>query len=265
LPLTLTILLTILTKMKSFTWCEGQTRLWPTFFRLKNTERCFTGYHEAAKGYSKEFEKINTERKSLQSGSDDDIQHSKKRKRENSDDAAQSMTKSNKETPPSHFSHLEKQRSTLLAAQRAAKQSEVELQTQVSSWRLQVLQECIGARNRWVKNRLQADFATGQAQLIQKAKQLRMSGSGNGGTIAKCNGNWEAISSEECANFEETRSEEFFRIFAYHWQHISLSKRKLGKLLNSRHFQIESPQRSHSCRNTQWLPLSATGRGLQAN
>jgi len=141
------------------------------------------------KEIQKNLKKINTERKSRKSDSDDDIQHSKKRKRENSDDATQSMTKSNKETPPSHFSHLENQRSTLLAAQRAAKQREVELQTQVSSLRLQVLQECVGARNRWVKNRLQADFATGQAQLIQKAKQSRMSGSGNGGTIAKCNGN----------------------------------------------------------------------------
>ncbi|KAN0112747.1 hypothetical protein V8E51_005698 [Hyaloscypha variabilis] len=101
-------------------------------------------------------------------------------------DALQAITKQRKEIQK-NLKKINTERKSRKTAQRAAKQREVELQTQVSSLRLQVLQECVGARNRWLKNRLQADFATGQAQLIQKAKQSRMSGSGNGGTIAKCN------------------------------------------------------------------------------
>jgi len=120
------------------------------------------------KAIPKALRKINTERKSLNGEPGDDPQQlEKKRKREAFDDRRDSMTGSSKEITSSRLAHLNEQRVNLLSEQRALKQREPELEAQVNRLRIQVLRECVAARNRWAQNRLQIDFTTGRATIKQ--------------------------------------------------------------------------------------------------
>ena len=168
------------------------------------------------KAIPKALKKINTERKSLKGDLGDCTQRlEKKRKRDKLDNVPDSPTGSSKEIPSSRLSHLDEQRLILLSEQRAVKQREPELETQVNRLRIQVLQECVAARNRWAQNRLRIDFVDGQVSIKQKGKELSTSGSANCTAIPKNNGN-RGCSQVKSANYEKILHQNLFRYFVCH-------------------------------------------------
>jgi hypothetical protein len=96
-----------------------------------------------------------------------------KRKRNDMAEATDSINESSLHNPSSRLEIIQEQRKNMLEEKGTAVKREGELKANVETLRIQVMMECISARNRFMQNRLQHDFESGLTEYKQKVSQSR--------------------------------------------------------------------------------------------
>jgi hypothetical protein len=96
-----------------------------------------------------------------------------KRKRNDMAEASDSINESSLHNPSSRLEIIQEQGKNMLEEKGTAVKREGELKANVETLRIQVMMECISARNRFVQNRLQHDFESGLTEYKQKVSQSR--------------------------------------------------------------------------------------------
>jgi hypothetical protein len=116
-----------------------------------------------------------------------------KRKRNDMAEATDSINESSLHNPSSRLEIIQEQRKNMLEEKGTAVKREGELKANVETLRIQVMMECISARNRFVQNRLQHDFESGLTEYKQKVSQSRDGESSKVPVVTKGKGKQESM------------------------------------------------------------------------